>query len=408
MDRAETSRRGKSDMISSLPDCLIHLIMSFLTAQEAVRTCVLSNRWKNLWTTLPFLDFDLSKFDYERSKFGKFRDFVTMTLLLREASDLHKFRLSCQEMSYWSEYHMFYRAWILYALKHNLRALNITSIEAGVLPVGVFTCASLVDASLSSFYSSMQVIKVVNLPCLRRLHLNGINLNQGFIEKLLHGCPVLEFLHLGRCCRELFNINSQSLKYLIVEDCDLDEETKEEIDLINTPNLLSLCYSIRPLVIGHKVLFKMPFLTGACINLEYSQNWSYMSKSVILVGLSTVENLTLYGFGIKYFLRNELPNCPEFSDLKDLYVCLSCDFNLLSSFLNHCPNLEKLSVFHFGCFCEVKGHVIQESLKIAPFKGKRLQTVEVHLERDKDFPRVVKYIQDIFENSKPWINVVGL
>lgn len=44
------------DRISKLPDVLIHLILGLLDGTKlAVRTCVLSTRWKNLWTTLPHL-----------------------------------------------------------------------------------------------------------------------------------------------------------------------------------------------------------------------------------------------------------------------------------------------------------------------------------------------------------------
>uniref|UniRef100_A0A175YG98 F-box domain-containing protein n=1 Tax=Daucus carota subsp. sativus TaxID=79200 RepID=A0A175YG98_DAUCS len=47
----------EEDKISSLPDELIHHILSFTDAKEAVQTSVLSNRWKSLWITLPFLNF---------------------------------------------------------------------------------------------------------------------------------------------------------------------------------------------------------------------------------------------------------------------------------------------------------------------------------------------------------------
>lgn len=44
------------DRISKLPDELIHLILGLLDGTKlAVRTCVLSTRWKNLWTTLPHI-----------------------------------------------------------------------------------------------------------------------------------------------------------------------------------------------------------------------------------------------------------------------------------------------------------------------------------------------------------------
>jgi hypothetical protein len=36
------------DRISGLPDELLHRIMSFLPARDAVRTCVLSPRWHRL------------------------------------------------------------------------------------------------------------------------------------------------------------------------------------------------------------------------------------------------------------------------------------------------------------------------------------------------------------------------
>ncbi|RCV33742.1 hypothetical protein SETIT_7G106800v2 [Setaria italica] len=40
------------DRLSSLPDCLLHHIMSFMKARQVVQTCVLSTRWEHL-RTLP-------------------------------------------------------------------------------------------------------------------------------------------------------------------------------------------------------------------------------------------------------------------------------------------------------------------------------------------------------------------
>ncbi|KAJ1704051.1 hypothetical protein LUZ63_003830 [Rhynchospora breviuscula] len=371
MKQAGKSRRGDGDRISSLPDCLIHLIMSFLTAQKAVQTCVLSKRWKNLWTTLPFLDFDLWKFksdgqsDYSESedggppdKFDKFRDFVCMTLLLRKASDLHTFHLSCTEMIEWPEYNMFIRSWLLYALNHNPQVLKIDFTLEGSVALATFTCASLVDASFS-YFPQARNIKVINLPCLRRLHLKRVTVTRGFVEKLFCGCPMLELFHLKNCYRELYTINSQSLKYLKAESCNSDfrfKATEKEIVLINAPNLLSFCDIICLNFMGPKILLKMPSLTSANIRFERSiYGSSYDGKSNILMGLSNVQNLKLSGDGIKVLLETEMPNCSEFPNLKDLSVdslCLSCHCDLLASFLNHCPNLEKLSLYYFGLYCK--------------------------------------------------------
>ncbi|KAJ4782358.1 F-box family protein [Rhynchospora pubera] len=290
MERVGRRLRSDVDMISSLPDCLIHVIMSFLTAQEAVRTCILSKRWEKLWTTLPFLDFDMSKFECDDKpdgrgcidgKFERFLDFVSMTLLHRDTTDMHKFHVSFSgKMHRSSKRVMFIRSWIVYALKHNVQVFKFDSdvqdlLVNSSLPLDVFTCASLVDVSISRTFPRVGNIK----------------------------------------------------------------------------------------------------------------------------------DLLVY----------ELLNCLEFSNLKDLSVeclCLSCHFILIVSFLNDCPNLEKLSLHRIGFHCEhgEEVHVNQESLKIAPFKGGRLKTVDVQFYRhDYSVPRVWKYLQDhITENSRAQIIMTSL
>ncbi|CAL4991857.1 unnamed protein product [Urochloa decumbens] len=53
---------GPPDRLSALPDCLLHSIMSFLKARQAVQTCVLSRRWRHLWRSVPCLDIDFDEF----------------------------------------------------------------------------------------------------------------------------------------------------------------------------------------------------------------------------------------------------------------------------------------------------------------------------------------------------------
>ncbi|CAL5016841.1 unnamed protein product [Urochloa decumbens] len=56
------------DRLSSLPDKLLHNIMSFLPAWQAVQTCVLSPTWRNLWRSMPCLDIDQREFDAAASR----------------------------------------------------------------------------------------------------------------------------------------------------------------------------------------------------------------------------------------------------------------------------------------------------------------------------------------------------
>ena len=50
------------DMISSLPEPLLCHILNFLTTEQAVRTSVLSSRWRHIWKLVPRLELDRADF----------------------------------------------------------------------------------------------------------------------------------------------------------------------------------------------------------------------------------------------------------------------------------------------------------------------------------------------------------
>src|SRR4051812_2532604 len=72
----------KEDRLSDLPDCVILHILSLLITEHAVRTCVLSTRWKHLWKRIPTLILHSSRF----STVKKFASFVSNILTLRDTS----------------------------------------------------------------------------------------------------------------------------------------------------------------------------------------------------------------------------------------------------------------------------------------------------------------------------------
>ncbi|RZC63739.1 hypothetical protein C5167_025488 [Papaver somniferum] len=109
MDLKKIYTGEAKDRISGLPDSLLHHILSFLDIKHVARTCLLSKRWKFIWTCIPTLA--LPYFHCEplpSSETDKFMEFVDRTLLLHDASNILVFRLRMNE--YMSAYRI--HSWI--------------------------------------------------------------------------------------------------------------------------------------------------------------------------------------------------------------------------------------------------------------------------------------------------------
>ncbi|KAF3335839.1 F-box domain containing protein [Carex littledalei] len=364
---------GNRDMVSSLPDSVLHHIMSFMPARQAVQLCVLSKRWKTLWTTLPVLNccfnelwINLNRLEHS-ARVKSLAEFVSTVLLLREAtSNLHTLMLDCAcgDFGLGDMLCTFIRPWIRYAIKRNLRVLTINTkiYEPIIFPSEIFTCPSLEHVTLSftgpnDATGSIDSPEIINLPFLERLHFKRVELNQDFMSKLLHGCPVLEDLHVedGPVEAKGINLNMPSLSEAYIE-----------------------------------------FVVCSCKKLDVTKS------NNILHNLFNVHRLELKGnfFFSQDYLEAEISNCRTFLKLICLsvnHLCLICHFDLLSSLLEHCPNLKKLSLVHLGCpfsFCQEPCKSFEQK-KVARFKCEKLETVELKfLVEDRTFYWAVKCLQE--------------
>ncbi|KAL5733993.1 hypothetical protein ACOSP7_031854 [Xanthoceras sorbifolium] len=79
------------DRISSLPDPIIHHILSFTDTKYAVQTCVLSKKWRKQWTNIHSLNFEHSSF----STWVGFKGFVLNVLWRRKSFDVRKIKFIC-------------------------------------------------------------------------------------------------------------------------------------------------------------------------------------------------------------------------------------------------------------------------------------------------------------------------
>ncbi|KAJ0589746.1 putative F-box domain, leucine-rich repeat domain superfamily, F-box-like domain superfamily [Helianthus annuus] len=187
----EASKRKKGvDMISNLPDHVLQLILSGLpTTEEAVRTSVLSKRWRYLWASIPSRDADCTRklSNFNESQFKEFVD----RLLIDRSVDLDSFRLRCE-----NHYDMstVWR-WIRDAIIRNVKLLDLSfsprvdDDQVIRLPPILLTCDSLEVLRLYLFTSTLRLPTVTGFPVLRVLQLNSVQLMDCASVQFLKNCP---------------------------------------------------------------------------------------------------------------------------------------------------------------------------------------------------------------------------
>ncbi|KAF8772390.1 hypothetical protein HU200_005793 [Digitaria exilis] len=80
-DPQPAANGGSADLLSALPDALLHSIISNLTSRQAVRTSALSRRWRELWRSAPCIDVDGEEPIRSREQWDKLEDFTTNLLM---------------------------------------------------------------------------------------------------------------------------------------------------------------------------------------------------------------------------------------------------------------------------------------------------------------------------------------
>lgn len=261
------------DCISNLPDCILHHILSFLPTKEVVKASISSKRWKNLWMSVPNLDFDdtllyASEVDCKHSpELDSFMDFVERIIRSRDASKVENFRLSCRVCFNPSQI----SSWISYAIMHNVRELDLCLFaeESSTIPQSMFDCKSLAILKIE-MNCAIEIPSCIYLPCLKTLHLSLVTFpNDESTEQLFSSCPVLEELVLLDCdCVNLksITISSLTLKRLTIDDLPVYDPDPDGCKIkIDAKNLTCLEY------IGYLsneiLLYNIPSLVKACVHI---------------------------------------------------------------------------------------------------------------------------------------------
>ncbi|XBH88812.1 hypothetical protein VPH35_080830 [Triticum aestivum] len=284
-----TSKRARGtsdgvDRLSSLPDELLHCVMSFLPMPEAVRTSLLSPRWRNLWASAPYIRIDHQDF-MDDDKLEKFGDRLLLTTSLDKAwISVHHVvdtTLCCD--------------WIRHAIMHKVRLLHVSA-------------SALLD-STAMFPS--QHLKTV------RLQYNL--LRHGFFRPLNCDCPVLEHLELEHCgLWDLKEISSRSLKVLRIIGCHIFGGL-----VICASNLTHVSIVDPRCDPGAIVIRDLSSLVTASVSL--TSRFHYYKRNTIadhrlLDGLSHATTLELHAPLPEVSFERSLRTCAMFSNLTSLVL----------------------------------------------------------------------------------------
>ncbi|XP_062118275.1 F-box/FBD/LRR-repeat protein At1g16930-like [Humulus lupulus] len=221
------------DRISKLPNAIIQHILSFLSTEDVVQTCLLSKRWKLMWYSVPTLSFSNKTTRFRLPEgLQKFCNYVDHCLEHRKrgmyfivydsAITSFKIWMNSYERSQASRIDK----WVAFAVKHKVKEIN--------LRVGKER-----DERGDIHRYSLPKTLAVNARCLTILKLNTVQLDSGcsfsfpslkslslslvriegddVIDKLLLGSPCLERLRLVYCYLSSdyqLQLHSSSLKFL--------------------------------------------------------------------------------------------------------------------------------------------------------------------------------------------------
>ncbi|XP_073285259.1 F-box/FBD/LRR-repeat protein At1g13570-like [Primulina huaijiensis] len=184
------------DKIVHLPEHIIDKILSYLSLRDAVRTSVLSTRWRYKWVTLPYLVFDnqsvlVSTQDQTLIK-NKLVSIVDHVLLLHNGP-IHKFKLSHRDLQGVSDIDK----WILFLSRGSVKEfiLEIWKGHRYKLPSSIYTFQNLVHLELFNCLL-LPPFSFIGFKSLKSLDLQHITMDQSAFEYMISSCPLLERLTL--------------------------------------------------------------------------------------------------------------------------------------------------------------------------------------------------------------------
>uniref|UniRef100_A0A3Q7GAT3 F-box domain-containing protein n=1 Tax=Solanum lycopersicum TaxID=4081 RepID=A0A3Q7GAT3_SOLLC len=301
------------DDISNLPAQIVDKILSHLSLRDAVRTSVLSSKWRNKWVTLPNLVFDnqsllISSQDQTFIK-NKIVNIVDHVLLLH-SGPIHKFKLSHRDLQGVCDIDR----WILFLSRGAVKEfiLEIWKGHRYKLHSSIYLCQKLNHLEL--FNCLLKPPHTFNgFKSLKSLDLQHITMEQDAFEQLVSRCHLLERLTL------------------------MNFEGFSDLKIHQFHEHIQSCYR----------------LIGLYVNPGFDKNLTLGSAGNLVkffAHLPRLQRLEVQSFFLKYLADNKVPGrlptpCDELS-----FLSMRINFNHLDEclaalcLLRSSPNLQELEM----------------------------------------------------------------
>ncbi|CAH8321895.1 unnamed protein product [Eruca vesicaria subsp. sativa] len=207
------------DVISSLPDAILQHIFSLIPTKYAIRTSVLSKRWRHVWSETPSLNLDCYRYD---------PDSVIETLARYYSSP----KITTFDLSISTSKANNIDRLIDFAVSRNTEKLSLEFRHSYAMayrfPEVFFTSSSSLKQLCveSGAFDTIPGHVTVSWTSLKTLSLRGCELSDEACDKILSGSPLLECLTL--CCDKLERLDlSKCLKLK-----RLDVECWENLEIV--------------------------------------------------------------------------------------------------------------------------------------------------------------------------------
>ncbi|XP_019086400.1 PREDICTED: putative FBD-associated F-box protein At5g53635 [Camelina sativa] len=338
-------------MINQLPDPLICHILSHLPIKEAVKTSVLSPRWRSLWLWLPSLELTCWKFPNSNA----FMSFGDRFLDSNRVSCIDNLKVTIDK----DASHL--TSWIDAAVKRKVKHIELCwhrLNKCPELPTSTYTCETLV--SLKLYRADLANAKFVFLSCLKTLHLRSILYpNEAIFERLVSSCPVLEELVMAISVYDnaiLSRVFSRSLKKLKITINNFEHSSCSGV-VIDAPLLSFLSINddlSESLVVINKMHpdAKLDISTSYFMRVFDEETISLKRNSIrgFLSQISKVKDMKICRDTVKLIYQySKLEWLPQFSYMSCLNATLLYSgLKELPTFLKSCPNLKSLVLVCYG------------------------------------------------------------